>query len=39
MGLYAMPRLKEVRMFTYVGLFRLTPIAREKLEKTPEYFD
>jgi uncharacterized protein with GYD domain len=26
-------------MFTYVGLFRLTPIAREQLEKTPEYFD
>ena len=26
-------------MFTYVGLFRLTPIARERLEKTPEYFD
>ena len=26
-------------MFTYVGLFRLTPIAREHLEKTPEYFD
>jgi uncharacterized protein with GYD domain len=39
MGLYAMPRPQEVRMFTYVGLFRLTPIAREKLEKTPEYFD
>ena len=26
-------------MFTYVGLFRFTPIAREHLEKTPEYFD
>ena len=26
-------------MFTYVGLFRLTPIARERLEKNPEYFD
>ena len=26
-------------MFTYVGLFRLAPIARENLEKTPEYFD
>ncbi len=26
-------------MFTYVGLFRLTPIAREHLEKTPEYLD
>ena len=26
-------------MFTYVGLFRVTPIAREHLEKTPEYFD
>ena len=26
-------------MFTDVGLFRLTPIAREHLEKTPEYFD
>ena len=26
-------------MFTYVGLFRLTPIAREHIEKTPEYFD
>jgi uncharacterized protein with GYD domain len=29
----------EVCMFTYVGLFRLTPVAREHLEKTPEYFD
>ncbi len=26
-------------MFTYVGHFRLAPIAREHLEKTPEYFD
>jgi len=26
-------------MFTYVGLFRLTPLAREHLEKTPEYLD
>jgi len=26
-------------MFTYVGLFRLTPVAREHLEKTPEYLD
>ena len=26
-------------MFTYVGLFKLTPMAREHLEKTPEYFD
>jgi uncharacterized protein with GYD domain len=26
-------------MFTYVGLFRIAPIAREHLEKTPEYFD
>ena len=26
-------------MFTYVGVFRFTPIAREHLEKTPEYFD
>jgi uncharacterized protein with GYD domain len=26
-------------MFTYVGLLKLTPIAREHLEKTPEYFD
>ena len=26
-------------MFTYVGLFKLTPFAREHLEKTPEYFD
>jgi uncharacterized protein with GYD domain len=26
-------------LFTYVGLFRLAPIAREHLEKTPEYFD
>ena len=24
---------------TYVGLFRVAPIARERLEKTPEYFD
>jgi uncharacterized protein with GYD domain len=26
-------------MFTYIGLFRLTPVAREHLEKTPEYLD
>ena len=26
-------------MFTYVGLFRFAPIAREHIEKTPEYFD
>lgn len=26
-------------MFTYVGLFRLTPVAREHLEKTPVYLD
>ena len=26
-------------MFTYLQLFKLTPIAREHLEKTPEYFD
>ena len=27
-------------MFTYVGLFRLTPIARERvIDKAPEYFD
>jgi uncharacterized protein with GYD domain len=26
-------------MFTYVGLFKLTPFAREHLEKTPEYFE
>jgi uncharacterized protein with GYD domain len=26
-------------MFTYVGLFKLTPFARENLVKTPEYFD
>ena len=26
-------------MFTYVGLFRVAPIAREHLEKTPEYFE
>jgi uncharacterized protein with GYD domain len=26
-------------MFTYVGLFKLLPIAREHPEKTPEYFD
>ena len=26
-------------MFTYVELFRLTPIAREQLEKTPEWFE
>jgi uncharacterized protein with GYD domain len=26
-------------MFTYIGLFKLTPMAREHLEKTPEYFD
>ena len=26
-------------MFTYIGLFRVAPIAREHLEKTPEYFE
>ena len=26
-------------MFTYVGLFRVAPMAREHLEKTPVYFD
>ena len=26
-------------MFTYVGLFKVAPIAREHLEKTPKYFD
>lgn len=26
-------------MFTYVGLFRLTPVAREHLDKAPEYFE
>jgi uncharacterized protein with GYD domain len=26
-------------MFTHIGLFRLTPVAREHLEKTPEYLD
>ena len=26
-------------MFTYVGLFKVAPVAREHLEKTPEYFD
>ena len=26
-------------MFIYIGLFRLTPMAREHLEKTPEYFE
>jgi uncharacterized protein with GYD domain len=26
-------------MFTYVGLFRLTPIALKQIEKTPEYLD
>ena len=26
-------------MFTYVGLFRVTPMAREHLEKTPVYLD
>jgi len=26
-------------MFTYVELFRMTPVAREHLDKTPEYFD
>jgi uncharacterized protein with GYD domain len=38
-GLYAMPQSWEVDMFTYVGLFRIAPIAREHLEKTPEYFE
>jgi uncharacterized protein with GYD domain len=26
-------------MFTYVGLFRVAPMAREHPEKIPEYFD
>jgi len=26
-------------MFTYIELFRLTPLAREHLEKTPEWFE
>lgn len=26
-------------MFTYVELFRITPVAREHLDKTPEYFE
>ena len=26
-------------MFTYIGLFRLAPTAREHIEKTPEYFE
>ena len=26
-------------MFTYVGFFRLTPVAREHLVKTPEYLE
>jgi uncharacterized protein with GYD domain len=26
-------------MYTYVGLFKLVPTAREHIEKTPEYFD
>jgi uncharacterized protein with GYD domain len=38
-GLYAMPQPYEVCMFTYVGLFRVTPIARERIEKTPQYVD
>ena len=25
-------------MFTYIGLFRMTPVAREHLDKAPEYF-
>jgi uncharacterized protein with GYD domain len=33
------PKELEVFMFTYVGLFKVAPIAREHLEKTPEYFD
>jgi uncharacterized protein with GYD domain len=38
-GLFAMPREQEVFMFTYVGLFKLTPVAREHFEKAPEYFE
>ena len=26
-------------MFTYVGIFKVAPVAREHLDKTPEYFD
>jgi uncharacterized protein with GYD domain len=38
-GLYAMPPKSEVGMYSYVGLFRLTPAAREQIEKTPQHFD
>jgi uncharacterized protein with GYD domain len=34
-----MPLTSEVLMFTYIGLFRLAPTAREHLGKTPEYFE
>jgi uncharacterized protein with GYD domain len=33
------PDTQEVRMFTYVGFFRLTPIALKEIDKTPEYLD
>jgi uncharacterized protein with GYD domain len=38
-GLLSTPRSRRFLMFTYVGLFRLTPVAREHLVKTPEYFE
>jgi uncharacterized protein with GYD domain len=33
------PRLKEVGMFTYVGLLKLTPEGRENLAHVPEYLE
>ena len=33
------PEKLGVFMFTYLQLFKLTPVAREHLEKTPEYFE
>jgi uncharacterized protein with GYD domain len=33
------PDKEEAGMFTYVGLFRLTPVALKQIERTPEYLD
>lgn len=38
-GLSEAPDNQEAGMFTYVGFFRLTPLALKHVEKTPEYLD
>jgi uncharacterized protein with GYD domain len=38
-GLREAPDNQEAEMFTYVGFFRLTPLALKQIDKTPEYLD